>query len=172
MCLESSSILTCSYSSASQRLSPQSSQDAQLLFCAPLAGKSISVQIILATSPVYSLLKTEPLYVEHSGSLVAQSHNVKGVGFPQRWRITLSYLHSDLTGCRQTLQRRNEIREKYMVTVLGPVKLRRLTNQQQKNPLQHQYIDQYVTFPSYSSYCCRCSQLKVVWSDNLATWSC
>lgn len=43
-------------------------------FCAPLAGKSIFVQIILATSPVYSMLKTEQLYVGQSASLVAQSH--------------------------------------------------------------------------------------------------
>lgn len=65
MCLQSSSILTCS--SALQIFSPQSSQDVQLHFCAAVAGKSISVLIILATSPVYSLLKTEPLCWEQPG---------------------------------------------------------------------------------------------------------
>lgn len=42
-------------------------------FNAPLAGKSIFVQTILATSPVYSVLKTEPLYEEQPGSPVVQS---------------------------------------------------------------------------------------------------
>lgn len=66
----------CSHVSAGELLNPhlliqrlisiletlaQPSQDAQLLFCARLAGKSIFVQIILATSLVYSELKTEPL---------------------------------------------------------------------------------------------------------------
>lgn len=61
------------------RASPQSSQDVQLLFCAPLTGKSIFVHIILAASLVYPLLKTEPFNVEQLMSLVAQSQTV--------WRV-------------------------------------------------------------------------------------
>lgn len=64
---------------------PQPSQDAQLLFCAPLAGKSIFVQIILATSLVYSVLKSEPLCTEPSVSLVARSHSLcKGRRIPSK----------------------------------------------------------------------------------------
>lgn len=66
MCLGSSSILTSSYwdPSSSQRLSSLHRMRSCFFFGAPLAGKSIFVRTILATSPVYSVMKTEPLYEE------------------------------------------------------------------------------------------------------------
>lgn len=100
MCVNSSSILTFSYwdTSASQSLSLQTSQDAQLFFWASPIGNTIFVQIILATSPVYSMLKNEPLYVHQSGSLVALSQaagEVKAGVFPW-WRT------NTVTGCAST----------------------------------------------------------------------
>lgn len=65
-CVGNGIIFTCS--SASQRLSCQYSQDVQLLFCTPLAGKGYLWADNLSYIPCL-LTAEKPLYEERAGSL-------------------------------------------------------------------------------------------------------
>lgn len=128
MCLESSSILTCSYwglISIPETLSSVfpgctaaflRSTRWKVYFCAD----NISYIPCLLNAENWTIV-CGAVRVPGGSESRLQADSVKGVGFPQRWKITLSYLHRDSMGVER-LHGRNEIREKHQVTVLCPLK--------------------------------------------------
>lgn len=128
MCLESSSILTCSYwglISIPETLSSVfpgctaaflRSTRWKVYFCAD----NISYIPCLLNAENWTIV-CGAVRVPGGSESRLQADSVKGVGFPQRWKITLSYLHRDSMGVER-LHGRNEIREKHKVTVLCPLK--------------------------------------------------